>query len=69
MNKKNTLTRDEVQAAYIKWFLDSTTLAELVEIVETDMHQDLSELTDVELVKEVKYFAPELVEGITLSIE
>ena len=69
MNKESTLSRDEIQAAYIKWFLDSTTLAELVEIVETDMHQDLSELTDVELVKEVKYFAPELVEGITLSIE
>ena len=69
MNKESTLSRDEIQAAYIKWFLDSTTLSELVEIVETDMHQDLSELTDVELVKEVKYFAPELVEGITLSIE
>ena len=61
MNKENTLTRDQIQAAYIKWFLDGTTLAELQEIVETDMHEDLSDLTDVELVKEVKYFAPELV--------
>ena len=69
MNKENTLTRDQIQAAYIKWFLDGTTLAELQEIVETDMHEDLSDLTDVELVKEVKYFAPELVEGITLSIK
>ena len=69
MNKENTLTRDEIQAAYIQWFLDGTTLAELVEIVETDMNQDLGELTDEELVKEVKYFAPELVEGITLSIK
>ena len=68
MNKENTLTRDEIQAAYIKWFIDGTTFAELQEIVETDMHEDLSDLTDVELVKEVKYFAPELVEGITLSI-
>ena len=68
MNKENTLTRDQIQAAYIKWFLDGTTLAELQEIVETDMHEDLSDLTDVELVKEVRYFAPELVEGITLSI-
>ena len=69
MNKENTLNRDQIQAAYIKWFLDGTTLAELQEIVETDMHEDLSDLTDVELVKEVKYFAPELVEGITLSIK
>ena len=68
MNKENTLTRDQIQAAYIKWFLDGTTLAELQELVETDMHEDLSDLTDVELVKEVKYFAPKLVEGITLSI-
>ena len=69
MNNQITVARDEIQAAYIKWFLDSTTLAELVEIVETDMHQDLSQLTDEELVKEVKYFAPELVEGSTLPIE
>ena len=69
MNNQSTVARDHIQAAYIKWFIDGTTFAELQEIVETDMQEDLSELTDEELVKEVTYFAPELVKSITQSIK
>ena len=69
MNNVTTVTRDKIQAAYIQWFLDGTTFAELQEIVETDMQEDLNELTDEELVKEVAYFAPDLIKGTTLPIE
>ena len=65
MNNINTVTRDQIQAAYIQWFLDGTTLAELQEIVESDMHEDLIELSDEELITEVTYFAPDLVKQFT----
>lgn len=68
MNKENTLTRDQIQHLYITEFIDSQELEDLRLIVYTQMKDDLDMLDDVELVKEVKYYAPELVEGITLSI-
>ena len=68
MNKENTLTRDQIQQKYIDNFIDSCNLKELIEIVANQMADDLDMLDDVELVKEVKHYAPELIEGITLSI-
>ena len=69
MNKENTLTRDQIQQNYIVWFVDSTELDDLIQIVSQQMDDDLDMLDDVELVKEVKHYAPDLIEGITLSIK
>ena len=68
MNKENTLTRDQIQQKYINWFIDGCELDALIEIVATQMSEDLDMLDDRELVKEVKHYAPDLIEGITLSI-
>ena len=68
MNKENTLTRDQIQQLYIDWFVDGCDLKTLIDIVSDQMKDDLLMLDDKELVKEVKTYAPELIEGITLSI-
>ena len=68
MNKENTLTRDQIQQLYIDWFVDGCDLKTLIDIVADQMKDDLLMLDDKELVKEVKTYAPELIEGITLSI-
>tara|TARA_Y100000768_G_C23813904_1_gene603132 strand:- start:35 stop:244 length:210 start_codon:yes stop_codon:yes gene_type:complete len=69
MNKENTLTRDQIQNKYIEWYIDSSNLEMLILDVKHMMANDLDMLDDVELVKEVKRYAPELIEGITLSIK
>ena len=68
MKKENTLTRDQIQQLYIDWFVDGCDLKTLIDIVADQMKDDLLMLDDKELVKEVKTYAPELIEGITLSI-
>ena len=68
MNKENTLTRDQIQERYIRDFVHNCELEDLQRIVFTQMKDDLDMLDDKELVKEVKYYAPELIEGITLSV-
>ena len=70
MNKENTLTRDELQSKYIEWFIYSSTLEQLIDAVRSDMSRDLGDLSDVELVKEIKDYAPHLIpDNITLSVQ
>ena len=68
MNKQNTVTRDQLIQKYIDWYMSEATLAELQDAVAQQMWDDLSDIPDNELVKEIKYYAPELTENITLSI-
>ena len=68
MNRENTKDRDEIQAEYIEWFIDGADRSELEECVRMQMQDDLEMLEDKELVKEVKHFAPHIVENLTLLI-
>ena len=68
MNRENTKDRDQIQAEYIDWYIDSLELEDLIDIVKTQMIDDLGMLDDVELVKEVKHYAPDLVDNITLMV-
>ena len=53
-------SRDELQQDYIDWFVDGCDLKTLIAIVANQLSDDLDMLDDDELVKEVKYYAPEL---------
>ena len=64
LNLQNTLTRDQIQQLYIDWYLEGATLSDLQEAVAMQMDDDLGGLSDKELVKEVKHYAPELIENI-----
>ena len=68
MNKENTLTRDQIQELFIKWNIEQCSPDELEQFMFDEMNSDLDLLDDVELVKEVKHYAPHLIEAITLSI-
>ncbi len=68
MNRGNTKDRDQIQAEYIQWYIGGLSVEDLKELVYKQMDEDLDMLDDVELVKEVKHYASELVENITLMI-
>ena len=68
MNKDKTLTRDQIQQMYIQWDLDQMNIDELKQYFINMQNAELDSLEDTELVIEVKHYAPELIEGITLSI-
>ena len=69
MNKDKTLNREQIQSIYIKWYIDTSTLEGLKDDVRRMLIDDLSMLDDVELLKEVKGYAPGLIpDNITLSI-
>ena len=68
MNPENTLTRKQIQEKYIQWDLEQMSVADLKEFFVNTQNMMLDDLDDVELVKEVKHFAPDIVENITLSV-
>lgn len=68
MNKDKTLTRNQIQQLYIDWNIQEATRDELENFLANEMNNDLNMLDDRELVKEVRLYAPHIVEGITLSI-
>ena len=68
MNKTNTKTREQIQEEYIEWDLNQMTEEDLRDFFIVTQNRELNDLDDDELVIEVKQFAPELVENITLSI-
>ncbi len=68
VNRENTKDRDQIQREYIQWYIESLTVEDLIELVYKQMDEDLDMLDDVELVKEVKHYAPDLVDNITLLV-
>ena len=73
MNKNNTTstsakTRDQIQEEYIEWDLNQMTEEDLRDFFIVTQNRELNDLDDDELVIEVKQFAPQLIENITLSI-
>ena len=68
MNKTNTKTREQIQEEYIQWDLNQMTEEDLRDFFIVTQNRELNDLDDDELVIEVKQFAPQLVENITLSI-
>ena len=69
MNKDKTLNRDQIESMYIEWYIEGSSLEDLQNDVRGTLLDDLSMLDDVELLKEVKRYAPGLVpDNITLSI-
>ena len=68
VNRENTKDRDQIQTEYIQWYIESLTVEDLIELVYKQMDEDLDMLDDVELVKEVKHYAPDLVDNITLLV-
>ena len=69
MNKDKTLNRDQIESMYIEWYIEGSSLEDLQNDVRGTLRDDLSMLDDVELLKEVKRYAPGLVpDNITLSI-
>ena len=68
MNKNNTKTRFQIQEEYIQWDLNQMTEADLRDFFIVTQNRELNDLDDIELVEDVKQYAPHLVENITLSI-
>ena len=68
MNKNNTKTREQIQEEYIQWDLNQMTEEDLRDFFIVTQNRELNDLDDDELVIEVKQYAPQLVENITLSI-
>ena len=68
MNKNNTKTRFQIQEEYIQWDLNQMTEEDLRDFFIVTQNRELNDLDDDELVIEVKQYAPQLVENITLSI-
>ena len=68
MKKTNTLTREQIQEKYIQWDLDQMSIDDLKDFFIVTQNRELNDLDDDELVIEVKQYAPQLVENITLSI-
>ena len=68
MNKTNTKTREQIQEEYIQWDLNQMSVDDLKQFFIDTQNRELNDLDDDELVIEVKQFAPQLVENITLSI-
>ena len=55
-------TRNELQHDYVDWFVDGCDINALIRIVSEQMIDDLDMLDDDELIKEVKEYAPELLD-------
>ena len=68
MNKNNTKTREQIQEEYIEWDLNQMSVDDLKDFFIVTQNRELNDLDDDELVIEVKQFAPQLIENITLSI-
>ena len=68
MNNQKTLDRDQLIERYIDWYMSEATMEELQEAVAQQMWDDLSDIPDKELVNEIRFYAPELTQNITLSI-
>ena len=73
MKKTNTTsasakTREQIQEEYIQWDLDQMSIDDLKDFFIVTQNRELNDLDDDELVIEVKQYAPQLVENITLSI-
>tara|TARA_B100002051_G_scaffold204904_1_gene195282 strand:+ start:120 stop:329 length:210 start_codon:yes stop_codon:yes gene_type:complete len=69
MNYENTLTRDQIQTKYIEWYIETSTLEQLKDDVRGMLSNDLDMLDNVELLREVRGYAPELIpDNITLAI-
>ena len=68
MNPNNTLTREQIQEKYIQWDLNQMSNDQLRQFFIDTQNRELGDLDDIELVKEVKHYAPQLIENITLSI-
>ena len=67
MNWDKTKTREQIIQEYIDWYIQGATVAELQDAVAQQMYDDLDMLTISELVRDVKQYAPEIVENITLA--
>ena len=68
MNPNNTLTREQIQDKYIEWDLNQMTVDDLKQFFINTQQAELDDLDDIELVKEVKHYAPQLIENITLKV-
>ena len=68
MNKTNTKTREQIQEEYIEWDVNQMSIDDLKQFFIDTQNRELGDLDDDELVIEVKQYAPQLVENITLSI-
>ena len=68
MNKNNTKTREQIQEEYIQWDVNQMSIDDLKQFFIDTQNRELGDLDDDELVIEVKQFAPQLIENITLSI-
>ena len=68
MNKNNTKTREQIQEEYIEWDLNQMTEEDLRDFFIVTQNRELNDLDDIELVEDVKQYAPHIVENITLSI-
>ncbi len=67
MNRDKTKDRLQIQCEYIDWYIAELTLEDLRQVVYDHMKADLDMLDDEELVQEVRHYAPELVDNITLA--
>ena len=68
MNPENYLTREQIQEKYIEWDLNEMSNDQLRQFFIDTQNRELDDLDDIELVKEVKAFAPHLIENITLAV-
>ena len=68
MNWDKTKTRSQIIQEYIDWYIEGATLSELQEVVAQQMWDDLDTLTVSELIRDIKQYAPEIVENITLAV-
>ena len=68
MNPNNTLTREQIQDKYIEWDLNQMSVDDLRQFFINTQQAELDDLDDIELVKEVKHYAPQLIENITLKV-
>ena len=62
------MTRDQIQESYIQWDVNQMSVDDLKQFFIDTQNRELGDLDDDELVIEVKQFAPQLIENITLSI-
>jgi hypothetical protein len=68
MNWDKTKTREQIIQEYIDWYIEGATLSELQEAVAQQMWDDLDSLPVSELVHDIRQYAPEIVENITLAV-
>ncbi len=68
MNWDKTKTREQIIQEYIDWYIEGATLSELQEAVAQQMWDDLDSLPVFELVHDIRQYAPEIVENITLAV-